>query len=144
MLDPYELRRFIDFIDAHDAGCAFQRALAELQAGRKTGHWMWFIFPQPAGLGHSAMSKTYAISGLPEAAAYLEHPVLGPRLIACTRAVSEHSGRKAQEIFGDVDAMKLRSSMTLFARAAPDQPLFRQVLDRCFDGVEDESADLHL
>src|SRR5207253_2279044 len=102
------------FVRAQDEGGTYQRAAAELRAGRKTGHWMWFIFPQVAGLGVSAMSQRYAISGLPEARAYLSHPVLGPRLTECARIVAGTEGGTAEDIFGGIDAVKLRSSMTLF------------------------------
>ena len=102
---------------------------------------MWFVFPQLAGLGMSETSRRYAISSLEEARAYLAHPVLGPRLQECARVLTELNGRTAVEIFGAVDAMKLRSSMTLFERAAPGSPLFREVLDRYFDGVADDVTD---
>lgn len=113
MNDPYRLRRFEN---AQNQG-TYEAAVTELRAGRKASHWMWFIFPQIAGLGHSSMSRTYAISSLSEAEAYLTHPVLGPRLIECARILTGLTGRTAEEIFGATDAMKLRSSMTLFARA---------------------------
>jgi uncharacterized protein (DUF1810 family) len=135
------LRRFID---AQDAGGTYNSALAELRAGRKTSHWMWFIFPQIAGLGRSAMAKMYAIGSLAEARAYLADPVLGPRLREATRVVSELSGSTAEEVFGPIDALKLRSSMTLFARAVPEEPLFQRVLDRYFDGIPDEETDRRL
>ena len=123
---------------AQDQAAAHERAVAELTAGRKTSHWMWFVFPQLAGLGRSSMSRTYAISSLDEAKAYLEHPVLGPRLIECTRILTQLSGRTAGEIFGATDALKLRSSMTLFAlAAAPNDSLFCQVLNEYFDGTAD-------
>jgi uncharacterized protein (DUF1810 family) len=137
MTDPHQLQRFVD---AQDAGDTYERALAELRAGRKQSHWMWFVFPQIAGLGHSSKAQLYAISSLAEAKAYLEHPVLGPRLRECTRLVIGLSGRTATEIFGEIDAMKLRSSATLFAHADSGEPLFRQLLDRYFDGVEDEAT----
>ena len=101
----------------------------------KRNHWMWFVFPQIAGLGQSAMSRRYAISSLAEAQAYLAHAVLGPRLIECTRILSELHGPAAQDIFGGIDAVKLRSSMTLFAYADPDNPSFRRVLEGYFGGV---------
>jgi uncharacterized protein (DUF1810 family) len=136
--DPYGLQRFVD---AQEQAATYEQALEELRAGRKRGHWIWFVFPQIAGLGQSAMSRGYAIASLAEAKAYLDHPVLGPRLLECARALVGLSGeRSAHEILGDVDASKLRSSMTLFARAAPDEPLFRQVLDRYFDGAMDEKT----
>jgi uncharacterized protein (DUF1810 family) len=105
---------------------------------------MWFVFPQVAGLGHSPTAQRYAISGAGEAKAYLEHPVLGPRLMECASALLDLRGRTAREILGDTDAMKLRSSMTLFARAVPEEPLFRQLLERYFDGLADERTDMLL
>ncbi len=135
--DPYHLERFVT---AQDSGGTYQRALAELRAGRKTSHWMWFIFPQVAGLGLSAMAQRYAISGVAEARAYLGHPVLGPRLRACTAAVAAVTGSTADRILGPVDAMKLRSCMTLFAAAGPEEAGFREVLTRCFDGRPDEAT----
>jgi uncharacterized protein (DUF1810 family) len=131
--DPYDLERFIDAQDG-----VYEQALSELRRGRKTGHWMWFVFPQIEGLGHSPMAQQYAISGLDEARAYLAHPALGPRLVECARVVASTTGRSAHEIFGSPDDLKLRSSMTLFARAASDTPEFQQVLDRYFDGKLDE------
>jgi uncharacterized protein (DUF1810 family) len=131
--EPYDLERFVA---AQDARGTYVAALAELRAGRKSGHWMWFVFPQIAGLGLSETSRRYAISSLDEARAYVAHPVLGPRLEESARALLELDGRTATGILGPVDAMKLRSSMTLFARAAPEQPLFREVLDRYFDGPD--------
>jgi uncharacterized protein (DUF1810 family) len=135
--EPYHLERFVT---AQDSGGTYQRALAELQAGRKTSHWMWFIFPQVAGLGFSAMAQRYAISGVAEARAYLGHPVLGPRLRACTGAIAATSGSTADRILGPVDAMKLRSCMTLFADAAPEEKVFGEVLARYFDGEPDEAT----
>ena len=128
------------FVDAQDSGGTYQQAVAELRNGRKTSHWMWFIFPQIAGLGHSAMAQAYAISDLAEAQAYLAHPVLGPRLIECAQIVASHQGLSAQQIFGGIDAIKLRSSMTLFAHAAPDQTIFQQVIDQYYDGQDPETA----
>ncbi|WP_445152699.1 DUF1810 domain-containing protein [Baekduia sp. Peel2402] len=130
MSDPYDLDRFVTAQDAHDT---YANALAELRAGRKTSHWMWFVFPQAAGLGHSAMAQKYAIADLEEARAYLAHETLGPRLREATEAMLENAGTKsAEEVLGGIDAMKLRSSMDLFARAASDADddaaLFRDVL----------------
>lgn len=139
--DSYDLQRFAS---AQDAGGTYASAVAELRAGRKVGHWMWFVFPQLAGLGRSEMSKRYAISSLEEARRYLAHPVLGPRLEECARTLVELDAGSAQDVFGPVDAVKLRSSMTLFARAAPERALFRDVLDRYFDGLADETTDARL
>ena len=116
----------------------YDRALAELRAGRKTSHWMWWVFPQVAGLGMSSTSHEYAVADLAEARAYLHHEVLGPRLLECCRALLDLEDVSAERVLGSVDAMKLRSSMTLFARADPDEPLFADVLDRYFDGVPDD------
>jgi uncharacterized protein (DUF1810 family) len=127
------------FVRAQDSGGTYQRAVAELRNGRKTSHWMWFIFPQIAGLGRSAMAQAYAISDLSEAQAYLAHPVLGPRLIECAEIVVSHQGLSAQQIFGGIDAIKLRSSMTLFARADPDQAIFQQVIEQYFDAPDAET-----
>jgi uncharacterized protein (DUF1810 family) len=138
MPDPYRLERFVD---AQDDGGAYEAALRELRDGRKRSHWMWFVFPQVAGLGQSASSRRYAISSLGEARAYLEHLVLGPRLAESARALVERTGATARDIFGGIDAMKLRSSMTLFHRADPDNPLFIAMLDRYFGGEPDEATD---
>jgi uncharacterized protein (DUF1810 family) len=127
------------FVSAQNSGGTFVHALAELRAGRKTGHWMWFVFPQLAGLGHSAMAQAYAIGDLAEAKAYLAHPVLGPRLLECTEAVGAHEGRSAEQIMGGIDAIKLRSSLTLFARADPDEPLFTRVLEQYFAGPDPQT-----
>ncbi len=141
MDDPFDLERFVA---AQDGGGTYATALAELRAGRKTSHWMWFVFPQIAGLGRSPMAARYAISGLDEARAYLAHPVLGPRLIAAAGALLEAGGRSAADILGEVDAMKLRSSMTLFARASADEPVFGQVLERYFGGAADPQTERRL
>jgi uncharacterized protein (DUF1810 family) len=141
MDDPYDLQRFVA---AQDAGRSYDQAAAELRRGRKTSHWMWFVFPQVAGLGRSPVAQLYAISGLAEAQAYLAHPVLGPRLVECAAIVAGLSGRTAEQVFGGIDALKLRSSMTLFLRAAPDQPVFRQVLDQNFGGEPDPATDQRL
>jgi uncharacterized protein (DUF1810 family) len=130
--DHYRLERFVEAQDG-----VHTRALAELRAGRKTSHWMWFVFPQVAGLGSSPISQHYAIGSLGEARAYLEHPVLGPRLVECARAVASHPDRTAREIMGSPDDAKLRSSMTLFALAADSEPVFQQVLDTFFAGERD-------
>jgi uncharacterized protein (DUF1810 family) len=127
------------FVRAQDSGGTYQRAVAELRNGRKTSHWMWFIFPQVAGLGRSAMAQAYAISDLTEARAYLAHPVLGPRLVECAEIVASQRGLSAEQIFGGIDAIKLRSSMTLFAHADPDQTIFQQVIDQYYDGPDRET-----
>jgi uncharacterized protein (DUF1810 family) len=136
--DPYHLQRFVA---AQDAGGTYDQAAAELRAGRKTSHWMWFIFPQIAGLGYSPVSRMYAITSLDEARAYLAHPVLGARLIECATVLTGLTGRTAEQIFGEVDALKLRSSITLFMRAAPGEPVFRQVLDQYFGGEPDSATE---
>jgi len=125
------------FVDAQDRGNTYSQALRELRAGRKQSHWMWFVFPQIAGLGRSSTAQHYAIGNLDEARAYLDHPVLGPRLRESTEALTALATRDATHVLGPIDAMKLKSSMTLFARAAPDEAVFRQVLDQYFDGQED-------
>ncbi len=132
--DPYDLDRFVA---AQDAGGTYDRAVAELRGGRKTGHWMWFVFPQIAGLGFSPASQRYAIRSLAEARAYLDHPVLGPRLAECARILTQAEDRSAEAIFGGIDAIKLRSSMTLFCHANPGEPLFGAVLARYFHGQPD-------
>ncbi len=136
--DPYDLQRFVA---AQDGGGSYDRALAELRQGRKVSHWMWFVFPQIAGLGYSATSRRYAISSLDEARAYLRHPVLGPRLADCARILTGREDGDAARIFGGLDAQKLRSSMTLFLRADPAEPLFGQVLAQYFDGEPDPATD---
>ena len=127
------------FIEAQQG--VFDQALAELQAGSKRSHWMWFIFPQIAGLGSSSMAQTYALSGIAEAKAYVAHPTLGPRLAAAVDAVLDHAGeRSAETIFGDIDAMKFCSSMTLFERSAEGPAARRSAaaLEAFYDGVRDE------
>jgi uncharacterized protein (DUF1810 family) len=130
--DPYRLERFVEAQDG-----VHERALDELRAGRKTSHWMWFVFPQVAGLGSSPTAREYAIGSLEEARAYLEHPVLGPRLHECAEAVLSHSDRTAHDILGSPDDVKLRSSMTLFVLAAGPGSVFQRVLDAFFDGEPD-------
>lgn len=133
MPDPFELHRFVDA-----QGRVYAAVLDELRNGRKQSHWMWFVFPQLAGLGHSPMAQRYAISGGEEAAAYLAHPVLGPRLRECTATVNAVAGRSAHEIFSSPDDMKFRSSMTLFAKVDTGGDLFKQALDRFFQGKQDQ------
>jgi uncharacterized protein (DUF1810 family) len=135
--DPYRLVRFVT---AQDRGGTYQRALAELHGGFKVSHWIWFVFPQIAGLGMSEMAREYAISSLGEARAYLAHPVLGPRLAESAGALLAARGKSAEEILGPVDAMKVRSSMTLFQAAAPDEAIFGDVLGRYFGGRADEAT----
>ena len=147
MDDGYDLERFVAAQDAGGPGnSVFEQALAELRRGRKTSHWMWFVFPQIAGLGQSPTSRRYAISSLAEAQAYLRHPVLGPRLAEAARTLIDHAGTDAAQIFGGLDAQKLRSSMTLFHRADPDGGpgnggLYGQVLTQYFGGGEDPATD---
>jgi uncharacterized protein (DUF1810 family) len=157
MTDSFDLERFVR---AQDAFGAYAQALAELRAGRKTGHWMWFVFPQVAGLGQSAMAQRYAVSGLPEARAYLAHPVLGRRLLECAEVLDGLDESDPQQVLGHIDAVKLRSSMTLFERAVTVQrgthdtldtsdtqdtedhsgaaDLFGRVLDHYFGGRRDD------
>ena len=137
MNDLYNLQRFVDAQQSVFAG-----VLEELKHGSKRGHWMWFIFPQLKGLGRTAQSTFFGIASLQEAAAYLQHPVLGPRLIECTQLVSVVEDRSAEDIFGDMDAVKFRSSMTLFAnatpaRAAPQNQIFIDALEKYFAGESD-------
>ncbi len=139
--DAANLQRFLD---AQDAGGTYERALAELRAGRKTSHWMWFVFPQAAGLGRSELSRRYAIGSLGEARAYAEHPVLGERLRECVRALLGHRDRSAEEILGGIDAVKLRSSMTLFAHAAPGEALFGEVLEAFYGGEADPETEARI
>jgi uncharacterized protein (DUF1810 family) len=139
MSDTFDLERFV----VAQQG-VYDDVLEELRRGRKVGHWIWFIFPQIAGLGHSAMSQRYAISSLNEARSYLAHPILGARLGECAAILLAAKGRSAFEIFGSIDAMKFRSSMTLFHRAAPDETVFAQVLERYYDGRADEATDARL
>jgi len=135
MADPFNLERFVEA-----QAPLYQRARRELEAGRKESHWMWFIFPQIAGLGQSAMSIRFAIASLEEAKAYLAHAVLGPRLRECARLVLDVQGSTARDIFGSIDEMKFRSSMTLFARAAPSEGVFQRCLDKYFAGQPDPAT----
>jgi len=132
MKDPYNLQRFVDAQDP-----VYARVSSELLQGRKSTHWMWFIFPQIQGLGSSETAQYFAISSLEEARAYLEHPVLGPRLSECTQLVCHTSGKTARQIFGFPDDMKLRSSMTLFAHAGRGPGIFGEALQKFFAGEED-------
>jgi uncharacterized protein (DUF1810 family) len=135
----FDLSRFV----SAQAG-VYDQAFGELRRGRKTSHWMWFVFPQIAGLGFSEMSRRYAIISLDEARAYLDHPVLGPRLRECARVVAASPAATAEDIFGGIDAVKLRSCMTLFLRAGSAEQVFQQVLDRYFDGLADPATDERL
>ena len=135
MNDTFDLNRFIDAQRA-----VYSDVLEELRSGRKRTHWMWFDFPQLAGLGRSETARFYAISGAAEAVAYLHDPLLGARLLECTRTVLEHSGKSVTAMFGSPDDMKLRSCMTLFASVAPEQVCFQQLLNRFFNGEPDEKT----
>ena len=139
---PSDLERFVA---AQDAGGTYDRALAELRAGRKATHWIWFVLPQVAGLGRSETARRYAVADLAEARAYLAHPVLGPRLREAATALAElPPGPSASDVLGGIDAQKLRSSMTLFLRAAPHEALFARVLERYFAGEPDPATDAAL
>jgi uncharacterized protein (DUF1810 family) len=131
--DPFDLARFVEAQEG-----VYHRALDELRRGRKASHWMWFVFPQLAGLGGSAIAVRYAIASLDEARAYLAHPLLGPRLVACVETLMGLSGPSAEAIFGFPDVLKLRSCLTLFAEAAPDDPRFQEALGRYYSGDADE------
>ena len=133
MTDVYNLHRFLSA-----QAPIYDTVLAELRAGRKSSHWIWFIFPQIAGLGRSATAQQFAIASLDEAKAYLQHPILGPRLRECTQLVLDVEGRSAEEIFGYPDHLKFRSCMTLFLTAAPDNALFNAALLKYFDGKPDQ------
>jgi uncharacterized protein (DUF1810 family) len=132
----FDLQRFV-----HAQRPVYATALAELEAGRKRSHWMWFIFPQAEGLGHSEMAQRYAIGSLEEAVAYLAHPLLGLRLVECTQAVLGHSERSAHDIFGAPDDVKFRSSMTLFAETDRGGSPYREALERFFGGECDPNTD---
>jgi uncharacterized protein (DUF1810 family) len=133
MNDPFNLQRFVDAQEP-----LYERVLSELRDGRKRSHWIWFVFPQIAGLGHSAMAEKYAIRTLDEAKAYLDHAVLGPRLTECTQLVLDVEGKTAVQIFDYPDDLKFRSSMTLFAHAAPDVPIFRDAIRKYFNDSFDK------
>lgn len=130
--DPFDLQRFVDA----QAAC-YGRVVAELTRGRKESHWSWFIFPQLAGLGSSAMAARYAISSLAEASAYLDHPILGARLRECVSAMNRHEGTGAEDILGHVDALKFRSCLTLFLEISEPDPAFRKALEQFFGGEPD-------
>ncbi|MBD2097073.1 DUF1810 domain-containing protein [Trichocoleus sp. FACHB-591] len=133
--DPYDLNRFVQAQERD-----YERALSEVKNGRKRSHWMWYIFPQFDGLGFSATSKRYAIKSVAEAKAYLSHPTLGPRLIACAEAALSVEGRSVYEIFGSPDDMKLKSCATLFAYVSPEGSVFEQVLNKFFHGDRDQKT----
>jgi uncharacterized protein (DUF1810 family) len=132
MNDPYRLQRFLDAQDP-----VFDQVCAELRRGRKTSHWMWFIFPQIRGLGHSEMAVEYAISSRQEAEAYLKHPLLGTRLRECVQLVNRVEGRSVEQIFGYPDHLKFHSSITLFATATADNQIFKDALEKYFGGKFD-------
>ncbi|HEU4376449.1 MAG TPA: DUF1810 domain-containing protein [Telluria sp.] len=131
----FDLDRFVDA-----QAPVYSRVLAELKGGRKTGHWMWFIFPQIAGLGHSVMAQKYALVSADEAAAYLAHPLLGARLRECSALVAAIEGKNIGEIFAAPDDLKFHSSMTLFAEVAPDEAVFQDCINKFFDGVPDQAT----
>ena len=130
--DPHDLNRFVQAQQA-----SYDEALAEIQSGRKVSHWMWYVFPQFDGLGFSSTTRFYAIKSVAEAEAYLSHPVLGPRLVACAEAALGVEGWSAREVFGSPDDMKLKSSATLFAAVSPPGSVFHQLLDKYFQGEGD-------
>lgn len=132
MKDPHNLKRFLEAQNP-----LYPRVKAELRSGQKTGHWMWFIFPQLRGLGRSPMANEYGISSREEALAYLQHPILGERLRECTRLVHSVEGRSVNEIFGYPDDLKFRSSMTLFANVSPQDQIFKHALEKFFEGEPD-------
>ncbi len=139
MTDPlnrFDLQRFIDAQDP-----LFETVTSELETGKKRTHWMWFVFPQIAGLGQSETSRRYAIASRAEAEAYLHHAQLGPRLIECAQIIETSRTLSATQIFGTGDAKKLQSCMTLFMRAAPGEPVFARVLERYFAGIPDSNTD---
>ncbi len=133
-LSGYDLQRFVA---AQDTGSTYDAALSELRSGRKRSHWMWFVFPQIAGLGRTATARHFAVSGWPEAVAYLAHQTLGPRLRECARVLTELAERDPGAVLGQIDALKLQSSMTLFSVADPTEQVFVAVLDHYFEGVMD-------
>ena len=133
MNDPFDLERFLEAQSP-----VFEDVRAELRRGAKEGHWMWFVFPQIKGLGHSGMAQKFGISSRAEAEAYLAHPIVGSRLTECTRLVNLAEGRSIEEIFGDIDSLKFRSSMTLFAQVAGDNAVFAAALDKYFGGQPDK------
>jgi uncharacterized protein (DUF1810 family) len=139
--DRFDLQRFVD---AQDRGGAYDHALAELRAGHKRSHWIWFVFPQIEGLGSSETARFYAISSLQEATAYLAHAILGPRLVECSATLLGLPNHDPVEILGEIDAMKLRSSMTLFTQVQDASPVFGRVLDAFYAGARDQRTELLL
>jgi uncharacterized protein (DUF1810 family) len=139
MSDPYDLQRFVEAQNP-----VYAKVCSELREGQKRSHWMWFVFPQIAGLGSSPLARKFAISSLAEAAAYSAHPILGPRLAECTKLVNLVEGRSVAEIFGHPDDLKFRSSMTLFARTTQDNQVFVAALQRYFKGEPDPATLLRL
>jgi uncharacterized protein (DUF1810 family) len=135
MENQFNLDRFVEA-----QAPVYKNVLAELKAGRKTSHWMWFIFPQIAGLGHSAMAQKFAIASADEAAAYLAHPLLGPRLRECSALVAAIDDKEIEDIFDPPDNLKLHSSMTLFSEVAPDEAVFQDCINKFFDGVPDQAT----
>ena len=131
--DPFDLRRFVDA-----QAPTYADAIAELKAGKKRSHWMWYVFPQYAGLGRSSMAERFAIRSIDEAKAYLRHRILGPRLVECAEAVLDVHGKTAHDIFGSPDDLKLRSSATLFSRVSEPGSVFHRILERYFEGEPDE------
>jgi len=134
-VDPHQLIRFVQAQEGE-----YDRALGEIESGRKRSHWMWYIFPQFDGLGFSSTSKFYSIKSIAEAKAYLSHPILGPRLLECTESALAVSGRTASEIFGSPDDMKLKSCATLFATISPTDSVFHKLLDKYFQGQRDDKT----
>lgn len=135
MTDPYNLQRFVNAQDP-----IYKEVCSELREGYKSGHWMWFVFPQIIGLGHSYLANKFAISSRKEAEAYLKHPILGPRLRECTQLVNLIEGRSIEEIFGYIDSLKFRSSMTLFDQASSDNEIFKDALKKYFGSEFDRST----
>jgi len=133
--DPYDLNRFVQAQEDD-----YERALAEIRSGRKRSHWMWYIFPQFEGLGSSAMARRYGIKSRAEAEAYLRHPILGPRLVACADAALRIQGRSAFEVFGSPDDLKLQSCATLFAAVSPEGSVFHRLIDAYFQGAPDSET----
>ena len=134
----YTVKGLARFLEAQNH--TYLKALSEIESGKKTSHWMWYVFPQLKGLGRSDMAQFYGIENLKEAEEYLAHPVLGKHLVAISEALFKIEGRTANEIFGSPDELKLRSSMTLFASAQNSHPIFRAIMDKYFDGIPDEKT----